>query len=476
MSSRNRLLLVDDDLDLAKSVQEVLEKREFDVTLAHNGQDALDKMEDHHFEVVLTDFQMPKMGGFELLAKVRKRHPRTPVIIMTAFGSMDRAIEATKQGAFDYLLKPFKMPNLFKVLGEAVATGKGKTADLNELKRGTDTIIAQSALMQAVFKDIGRFAGKCIPVMILGETGTGKELVSRAIHQHSERAGQPFVAVNCAAIPDTLIESELFGHERGAFTNALAQRIGRFEEASGGTLFLDEIGDLPPQTQVKLLRVLEQQSVRRVGGKSDFEVNVRILSATHRDLESMVSQGTFRQDLYFRLNAATIHLPALRERSTDIPQLVAHFLGKYADEFELPQPEIEAKALAVLSEFEWPGNVRQLENVMKKALIDSRGVVVTEKAIARVIREQQQHSSAAAVGPSALSIKAHVAQRLYEASQDGLAGVADILAQDVEREMYAQALKLCHGNQSRVANLLGVSRMTVRDKLDRYELLPKREV
>ena len=442
------LLLVDDDLALAESVRDVLQGRNYTVTLAHNGKEALTLVEGNQFDVKL------------------------PVIIMTAFGSMDRAIEATKRGAFDFLLKPFKMPHLLEVVSEAVASGRGQPARLTNLRAGRDLIIGKSGSMQDVFKEIGRVASKPVPVMILGETGTGKELVARAIHLHSDRAGGPFIAVNCAAIPDTLVESELFGHERGSFTHAVTQRIGRFEEASGGTIFLDEIGDLPAQTQVKLLRVIEQQSVRRVGGTSEIPINVRVLSATHRDLHTMVRDGSFREDLYFRLNTASIRLPPLRDRADDIPLLVGHFLHTYGEDFELPLPSIDDNALAHLIGYSWPGNVRQLENVIKKALIDSRGVVITESIVVNATQPQRPFVITENAG--ALPLADLVARRLEAASQGEPGSVADTLVQDVERELYTQAIELTHGNQSRMATLLGVSRMTIREKLDRFELLPRR--
>ena len=298
---------------------------------------------------------MPGMGGMQLLESLQESAPRLPVIMMTAFSTTDRAIEATKKGAFDYLIKPFEMPELLDLAEKAITSRKitAKPVAIGREDSGKDSVIGSSRAMQNVFKEIGKIADKPIALLIKGETGSGKELIARAIFQHSDRSKAPFIAVNCAAIPDNLIESELFGHERGAFTGAITKRIGRFEQAHGGTLFLDEIGDLPWQTQVKLLRVLQEKVISRVGGKDeipiDVPIDVRIVSATHRDLEQMITDESFRQDLFFRLNASVINLPPLRDRTDDIPALVNYFLAKYSREFQTETPSIHKDALSCLS-------------------------------------------------------------------------------------------------------------------------------
>ncbi|MDB4387098.1 sigma-54 dependent transcriptional regulator [Akkermansiaceae bacterium] len=477
--SQSHILLVDDDAGLAEAVQAVLESRGYQVTHHDDGEVALKAAEDGDFDLVLTDYRMPGMGGMQLLESLQESAPRLPVIMMTAFSTTDRAIEATKKGAFDYLIKPFEMPELLDLAEKAITSRKitAKPVAIGREDSGKDSVIGSSRAMQNVFKEIGKIADKPIAVLIKGETGSGKELIARAIFQHSDRSKAPFIAVNCAAIPDNLIESELFGHERGAFTGAITKRIGRFEQAHGGTLFLDEIGDLPWQTQVKLLRVLQEKVISRVGGKDeipiDVPIDVRIVSATHRDLEQMITDESFRQDLFFRLNASVINLPPLRDRTDDIPALVNYFLAKYSREFQTETPSIHKDALACLSKQQWPGNVRQLENVVRRALIDARGFTITQRMV----------EDSMAVSPAALddkgdqgSLATHVQNRLMAASKGDLPdGAFAALSADLEEELYRQAVALSHGNQSNIAKWLGVSRMTVRDKLDKYDLFPKRD-
>ncbi|MDB4537774.1 sigma-54 dependent transcriptional regulator [Akkermansiaceae bacterium] len=469
----SHILLVDDDSALAEAVQTVLESQGHQVTHFDDGGLALSAAREEQFNLVLTDYRMPGMGGMELLEKLRQQNPALPVIMMTAFSTTDRAIEATKKGAFDYLLKPFEMPELLEMVNRAIASSQvsARPVAVGREDPDKDSLIGTSRAMQMVFKEIGKVADKPIPVLIKGETGSGKELVARALYQHSNRTSKPFIAVNCAAIPDNLIESELFGHERGAFTGAIAKRIGRFEQAHGGTLFLDEIGDLPWQTQVKLLRVLQEKVIQRVGGKEDVPVDVRIISATHRDLEEMITAGAFRQDLFFRLNASMISLPPLRERPGDIPNLVSYFLTKYSREFQIETPSIHKDALAFLSEQPWPGNIRQLENIVRRSLIDSRGFTITRSTIEQTLSPTQPTIPTAPTE----GLANHVASRLISASKGELdEGAFPVLSADLEEELYRQAVQLSHGNQSKIAKWLGVSRMTVRDKLDKYDLFPKR--
>ncbi|MGJ8697281.1 MAG: sigma-54-dependent transcriptional regulator [Verrucomicrobiaceae bacterium] len=470
--SENHILLVDDDTSLADAISAVLESQGHQVTHFDDGAQALAQIESSNFNLVITDYRMPGMGGMQLLEELHNNHPDLPVVMMTAFSTTDRAIEATKKGAFDYLLKPFEMSELIEVVERALASSQpsARTVSIGHHDPGKDAIIGTSRGMQLVFKEIGKVANKPISVLIKGETGSGKELIARAIYQHSDRADQPFVAINCAAIPDNLIESELFGHERGAFTGALTKRIGRFEQAHNGTLFLDEIGDLPWQTQVKLLRVLQERVITRVGGKDDIPIDVRIISATHRDLAAMIEDGSFREDLFFRLNASLVNLPPLRERPDDIPPLVDYFLGKYVHDFQMEAPSVQKDAITFLSEQEWPGNVRQLENVVRRALIESRGFTISrktmEQALATPLKTQVSEKG---------SFADHVRSRLGAASQGELPdGAFAALSADLEEELYRQAVEMSHGNQSNIAKWLGVSRMTVRDKLDKYDLFPKR--
>ncbi|MGK0190464.1 MAG: DNA-binding NtrC family response regulator [Verrucomicrobiales bacterium] len=475
------ILLVEDDDLLAEAIQDALEANDYAVTHAEDGDFALDLVEEQSFDLVLTDFRMGVMSGLELLEKIKEVKPKLPVIMMTAHGTTDLAIEATKMGAFDYIIKPFEMPDLFGILDKAVASSRltAKPIAMGESVAGRDSIIGTSRPMQEVFKEVGRIAAMPITVLIKGETGTGKELIARAIYQHSRRSKKPFVAVNCAAIPDSLIESELFGHEKGAFTNAIAQRIGRFEQANNGTLFLDEIGDLPWETQVKLLRVLQEKTIQRIGGKDDIEVNVRVISATHRDLEKMILDGKFREDLFYRLNAAMIELPSLRERSSDIQQLSDYFFSKYATEFELEPPAVHKDASILLQEHDWPGNVRQLENVVRRALVDAQGMTIGKENVAASLRKTSQRRIPKAVdgGSEMGGFAEHIAERLRNAQDEDEGsgrGAFELLVEDLEQELYKQAVELSHGNQTKIAKWVGVSRLTVREKLDKYQLFPKR--
>ena len=476
MADTGRILLVDDDGSLAESVQVVLEAHGYEVMHVDDGREGLKYATQGNFDMVLTDFKMPGMAGTELLDKILAAKPQLPVVLMTAFGTTNLAIDATKKGAFDYLIKPFEMPDLLEIAQKAVTSWRLSSVPVEigiEAPPDHDAIVGNSRKMQEVFKDLGRLAEKPVPVLVRGETGTGKELIARALYYHSDRRDKTFVAVNCAAIPENLIESELFGHEKGSFTNAIARRIGRFEQANKGTLFLDEIGDLPPDTQVKLLRVLQQKTITRVGGNQEIPIDVRIVSATHRDLEEMVREGAFREDLYYRLNVATISLPPLRERDGDIEPITKYFLTKYAREFEIDLPALQPDALKLLREHGWPGNVRELENTIRKLLVQSQGRPVTAASVTRVFQPASEAvNPAAAAGGSLATL---VKSRLEAARRGESSGALEGLLEQLERELYTQAFELAKGNQSAVSKLVGVSRLTVREKLLKYALLEKKE-
>jgi len=475
MSESGRVLLVDDDASLAEAVQAVLESRGYQVARAVDGEAGLQAAEQHEYDVLLTDFRMPGLGGMQLLEKVKSARPALPVVMMTAFSTTDRVIEATKKGAFDYLIKPFEMPELLEVISKAVASSRltAKPVAMGSEPPEGDAIIGSCRAMQTVFKEIGAVADKPVPVLILGETGAGKELVARAIFQHGGRSDKPFVAVNCAAIPDSLIESELFGHEKGAFTNAVARRIGRFEQAHGGTLFLDEIGDLPAQTQVKLLRVLQEKKISRVGGNEALPIDVRVISATHRDLGEMIKSGAFREDLLYRLNASVVRLPALRERRHDIPQLATYFVARYAREFAMDAPAIHQDAMTALVEHDWPGNVRQLENIVRRALIDSRGMTISAEVVAASFELTSSPTTIGGAG-SGVGVADYIKGRLQEAKEGRSGGAWEPIVEDLERELYRQAVEMAHGNQTKISKWIGVSRLTVREKLNKYGLFPRR--
>ncbi|MCI0537428.1 MAG: sigma-54 dependent transcriptional regulator [Verrucomicrobiales bacterium] len=323
------ILLIEDDARAAVSLEKLLRSEGYTVALSPRGDEGFARAQSENYDVVITDLRLPGIDGLELVRRLHAIKPRLPIVLMTAFGTTETVIEATKRGAFEYLIKPFEMEDLLEVTAKAVASARLMSApvDLGEAGSAGEAIVGNSRVMQEVCKEIGRVADKSLAVLIRGETGTGKELVARAIYQHSVRADKPFIAVNCAAIPETLLESELFGHERGAFTGAESRRIGRFEQADGGTLFLDEIGDMSAFTQAKLLRVLQEKCIQRVGGKETIPVDVRIIAATHRDLEQAIREKQFREDLFYRLSSFVIHLPPLRNRLEDIPDLVRYSCG-----------------------------------------------------------------------------------------------------------------------------------------------------
>lgn len=465
-----RLLLIDDDDDFASSLLTVLETSGHQVRRASDGTTGVQMAMTEAFDLVICDIRMPGIGGMEVLRQLHSAKPRLPVILMTAFSTTERAIESMKAGAFDYLLKPFDPPEMLRVVERAlhVSSAAARPVPLREGEAGKAALIGRSRAMQEVFKQLGSYAATPVPVLILGETGTGKELVARALHLHSRRAEQPFVAVNCAAIPENLIESELFGHEKGAFTHAVARRAGSFEQAQGGTLFLDEIGDIPPAVQAKLLRVLQERRVRRVGGSQELELDVRIITATHRDLSAMIKKGEFREDLLYRLNGAVLRLPPLRERAEDITPLARHFLAKVAGQLGIAEPAIEREALEVLKQHRWPGNVRELENVTRTLLIEARGFSISAEMVRTLLGTPQNEMTATTVDG--------LVESCLNAARAGAmpGGALNAATEALEQKLYAAALKMAAGNQSQVAEWLGVSRVTVREKLDRYDLLPKR--
>jgi nitrogen regulation protein NR(I) len=472
MDSVGHILLIEDDAGLAANLSEVLEDDCFRVTQCYRGDEGLRRASEADWDVVLTDLRLPGLGGLDLVRQLHETHPRLPVVLMTAHGTIETAIEATKLGAYDYLQKPFEMPELIGLLHRATEAGRimrEPVALAAEPSAGRTALVGTSRAMQDVCKEIGRVAAKPVTVLVRGETGTGKELIARALYQHGDRAKAAFIAINCAAVPENLLESELFGHERGSFTGADQRRIGRFEQANKGTLFLDEIGDLPPSTQVKLLRVLQQQTFQRVGGTETISVDVRVIAATHRDLEGMVRDGRFREDLFHRLNVVTLRLPPLRERREDIPVLVQHFLTKYAPEFGGERPAITADALAVLQSEPWPGNIRELENVTRRLLVAARGLSIGVESVRQTLFVARSTGPASA--PDSLSALA--AALLGRAQRGELHDAHAQILGVAEREVVTQAILLAQGNQAKAARWLGLSRFTLREKLKQMGLHPK---
>src|SRR5262245_14692300 len=469
---KSRVLLIEDDHGITVTLQRLLASEGHEVAVEKRGDDGLARASKEAFDVVLSDLKLPGVSGLDLVRELHAAKPRLPVILMTAHGTTDTAIEATKLGAFDYLLKPFDMSELLELVTKALATSRlmSEPVSLGTPGSTRDTIVGTGRTMQEIYKEIGRVAAKPVNVLICGETGTGKELIARAVYQHSDRANAPFIAINCAAIPETRLESELFGHERGAFTGAEARRIGRFEQADHGTIFLDEIGDMTLGTQVKLVRVLQERCIQRLGGKETIPVDVRVIAATHRDLVRAIQQKQFREDLYYRLSVVIIHLPALRDRREDIPALVHYFLQKHGAALGVVEPSIQPEAMQLLQSQPWPGNVRELENVTRKLLLLARGYTIS----AQHVRTATSH--AAITTDSAEQTLRDFAGALLAAAQRGEVGDSHArLLEAAEREIVSQAIQLTHGNQLQAARLLGISRLTLREKLVLFGLRPERD-
>lgn len=449
----------------------MLDDEGHDVVVETRGDAGLKRAIGENFDLVLTDMKLPGLGGIDLVRELHESKPRLPIILMTAHGTTETAITATQSGAFEYLLKPFEMPELIELVAKAIASSRlmSEPVGLGEAGPAGDAIVGNSRAMQAIYKEVGRIASKPVNVLIRGETGTGKELIARAIYQHSDRARAPFVAINCAAIPETLLESELFGHERGAFTGAELRRIGRFEQANHGTIFLDEIGDMTPGTQVKLVRVLQEKTLHRLGGKETLPVDVRVIAATHRDLETAISNKQFREDLFYRLSVVVVTLPPLRDRQEDIADLVNYFLRKYATELRVQNPSIHPDAIEFLQSQSWPGNVRELENVVRKALLLARGYTIGVEHVRGTVGKAKS-----VAGPSQ-SLRQYADELLAAAQRGEVSDAHARLLDAAEREIFGRAIELSHGNQARAARWLGVSRLTMREKLMQFGLHPGQE-
>jgi two-component system nitrogen regulation response regulator GlnG len=469
------LLLIDDDPDLI--VEQVrLAFPRHKVEVAGTGADGLKQVRAAPPDVILLDLRLPDQSGLEVYQQLRQIDARIPVVFVTLAKSADAAIEAMKQGAYDYLFKPLDLRQLQRVVGEAldVARRMRQPAVLAETAADADVedaIVGSCPAMREVYKAIGRVAAQDVPVLIAGESGTGKELVARAIYQHGPRARAPFLALNCAAIPENLLESELFGHERGAFTGADRRRIGKFEQVSGGTLLLDEIGDMPLPLQAKLLRVLQEQAFERVGGNETVRTDVRLIAATHHDLKADAADGTFRSDLYYRLGVFTIHLPPLRERGDDLPLLVRHCLRYFSRELGREIQEIAPEALDRLRGYAWPGNIRELQSVLKQALLRASGPVL----LPAFLPEFAAEPGGPARGPAPEAepgLGAYIRQRLGPEAGDLYADVHG----RVDRFFLPLVLEYTHGNQNQAARLLGIARQTLRQKLRELGLHVTRSV
>src|SRR6266852_5365023 len=459
------LLIVDNEPSILLAFRRAYRERALEVLTAETAGAGLTLAQAHRPDVVILDIQLPDMTGLEALQRLRKIDARCPVIFITGKSTTDTAIEAMKLGAFEYLLKPLELPQLRQVIDRALAIRRmmhvpAVVATDAPVDDRADAIIGRCPAMQEVYKAIGRVAGQEIPVLIMGESGTGKELVARALYQHSRRASGPFRAMSCAAIPEQLLESELFGHERGAFTGADRLRIGKFEQCAGGTLFLDEVATLSPLAQSKLLRFLQEKTLERLGGNETIHADVRLLAASNQHLAELVKQGRFREDLYYRLSGFTISLPPLRERGDDLGLLVLHYLRRFAREMDRPIEGISPPALDVLKSYSWPGNVRELQNILKQALLQATGTVLLPDFLPRVVYELDAQTSVA---------NRDQPNSLHDLIDQKLRQPAENLHEDclrwMERILLTKVLQHTGGNQVQASHILGITRGSLRNKL-----------
>jgi two-component system nitrogen regulation response regulator GlnG len=477
----SKLLLIDDEEDVQYSFRRIFDSAELELATASSGEEGLKLIPKFKPDLVLMDIRMGGMTGLETLRKLRQTEPKLLVILMTAYGTTQTAIEAMKYGAYDYLLKPFDVPKLKELVFTALKAARDmkQVVSYQPLLEKEDYelgIVGRSAPMQNVFKLIGQLAASDATALITGETGTGKELVARAVYHHSQRSEKPFLAINCAAIPEQLLESELFGHEKGSFTGAVTQRVGRFEQCDGGTLFLDEIGDMTSATQTKILRVLQSGTFERVGGNTPIKVNVRVIAATNKPLEQAVAAKEFREDLFYRLNVVRLQLPALRERRDDIALLVNYFLKKFSQETKTAPKSVSQGALKALETYHWPGNVRELENVMRRALVVAKGDAllpgdlpgeVTGKISSAPPSATSSSSPATTAPPTGATDLPALAAQLFRWAR---ADAARKLIPAMERELILHALRETGGNQVHAAKLLGITRATLRKRVEKFKI------
>jgi len=447
-----KILIAEDEQTQRELLGGFLRKEGFSVLGASNGKEALQKLDGDYFDVVLLDYKMPGLDGFQTLQEIHKLYPDLPVMMMTAYGTIETAVASMKEGAVDYLTKPIDLDELLlklqKLLERStlIQENRDLKAQLEERYR-SDHFVYGSSKMMEVMGLVARVAPSQATVLIRGESGTGKEMIANAIHHASLRSGKSLVKVSCAAIPETLLESELFGHEKGAFTGAAQRRIGRFEEADGGTIFLDEIGDLSPAIQVKLLRVLQEKELQRVGSNATLKTDVRVIAATHRDLEEAIRKGIFREDLYYRLNVITIHVPPLRERKEDVPLLIDHFLKKYSKANGKTVTDVSKEARALLLRYPYPGNIRELENIIERAVVLCRGETIATQDLPFHVREERSEGLWQAPGKE---------KSLPESLEE------------IEKDLILRALDENRGVQTRAAEALGISERVLRYKIRKY--------
>jgi len=435
----NSILVVDDEAAMGIALKEALTRKGYDVDLAGNGKEALEQFSRGSYKMVISDMQMPGQSGLDVLKEIKKSSPLTPVLLITAYGTVEKAVEAIKEGAIDFMLKPFSLDCLEATVERALKT------ELNFEVEGKE-MLTRSTVMNKVVAMAETVAGSDATVLLSGESGTGKELMARFIHANSDRAEGPFIAVNCASIPENLLESELFGHEKGAFTGALAQRQGKFEQANGGTILLDEISEMDLKLQAKLLRVIQEREVERVGGKGTVALDIRIIATTNRNMEEEVSLGNFREDLFYRLNIFPLRLPPLRERTQDIEYLAEHFMTRFAARYSRQVEGISAEALERFKAYHWPGNIRELENTIERAVLLASGSLIEADQLkfAKIGAAEPESEAAEAIAGQSMTIS------------------------EMERRLILRTLDEEGGNRTKAAKVLGISVRTLRNKLKEY--------
>lgn len=497
--SKTKILIVDDDDEIRYSLSRVLTSQGYSTEEASSGEAGIECARITAYQVIFLDNRMEGMNGLEALQHLSSVSPESMIILMTAFGTTQTAIEAMKFGAFDYIIKPFDLKKVLNLTEKAVQAqhdlvqSRTEYSPLLNSEDYKEGMVGSSEAMRDVFKAIGQVATSDVTVMVTGESGTGKELVSRCIHQHSLRSTKPFLAVNCAAIPENLIESELFGHEKGAFTGATQQRQGKFELCDGGTLFLDEIGDMALPTQTKILRALQEGEIQRVGGQSTIKINIRLIAATNQNLEKMVSGKTFREDLYYRLNVMRIRMPSLRDRLSDVPELVDFMLQRLAKDRGSSVTQISQDAMQVLCRYSWPGNVRELENTIQRSFVLAQGDTILKKDLPKELLdavESGEDTPAETDSPLSLAVDEAMIgdvaasvlkpeSNIKALSYDELLDVlylrirekySENLVQNIEKELMIRALKETGGNQVKTSHLLGITRTTLRKRIEAYEI------
>ncbi len=446
----SKILIVDDEKNIRLGLSTALQQEGYETVVSEDGQEGWNRINQEHFDLVISDIRMPNMGGIDLLKQVSSAYPRLPVIVLTGHGTIETAVTCMQHGAYDFITKPVNLDRLALMVDRALGASrlieenqslKEEVKQLKEAQLGSK-ILAQSSVMDDILEKVRSVAITKSSVLITGESGVGKELVADAIHQSSPRKDGPFVKVHCAALSESLLESELFGHEKGSFTGALHQKIGRFERADGGTIFLDEIGEINNAVQVKILRVLQERTLERVGGAKELPIDIRLVSATNKNLEEEVAAGRFREDLFYRLNVVHIHVPPLRERMDDVPLLAEHFLKEFAQEMGKDIAHITKEGLKRLTAYHWPGNIRELRNVIESAVVFAKGKTL---------------------GPSDFSLT-----RESQIEREGITIASGTSLADAERELILKTLENCKGNKSKAAELLDISRKTLHRKLDSY--------